>query len=454
MRIGPRMSDTEQRIGPVPFSAEWIDDPPPPDRPRRVRVGMGWLPASLPGWLPSERLLSAFLVLAIILATAAFSSGAPAGRQLDAPAAGAEPVSDVAETGAQPAAVDGGGVPVETDADVAGATTDGGAAGTVGQPDPADAGVAGTTGSEVAGDQTTTTSGEVNELVVTTDEAARSAAQTGDFARDADGNLLPENRIVAVYGFPTDANMGILGEYGPEDIQGLYDEVLMPLVDQWEEADPSRPVIPAFEVIVGVAQGAPQADGSYLAHGNYEVVREYIQFAAENDMIVLIDTQMGKNTIEQELETLRPLLEYPNVHLAIDPEFSIVDGEEPGVQIGQMDASDINLAQQAMADLSVELDLPGKIVMVHQFHYTMIENKENLEDVPGVELVIHADGHGDPASKQVTYEVMVTEWVEEIPFRYGFKIWLNNDSGFGDEPRMEPVDMMELDPVPDIITHQ
>ena len=87
MRMGPRMSrgNTEPRIGPTPFSAEWIDDPPAPERPRRVPVGKVWLPASLPAWLPSERLVSAVLVLVIILGTAAFSSGAAPGRQLPAP---------------------------------------------------------------------------------------------------------------------------------------------------------------------------------------------------------------------------------------------------------------------------------------------------------------------------------------------------------------------------------
>lgn len=440
MRLGPRMSDTDPKIGPTPFSTEWIDDPPAPDRPRRVPLRRA-APGALPAWLPSERIVSAVLVLVIVLTTAAFSSGSPIARELgaaDVPddqpaAASAAPAesstADLAVVDPTAAAL-GAAATVAVDAD---ATSD---------VAPVAEDVA------LAGDDAGVTDG----TSVTGSQAVMDA--NGDFSRDANGAILPDNRIVAVYGYPTNEFMGILGEYGPDDIQGLYDEVLMPLVEQWEEADPSRPVIPAFEVIFGVAQGTPQADDSYLAHDSYENVEAYIDFAAEHDMIVLVDTQMGRRSIEQEVDYLTPLLEYPNVHLAIDPEFSVDEGEVPSEVIGQMDASEINYAQQAMADLSAEQGIPRKIVMVHQFHYTMIENKENLTDVPGVELVLHADGHGDPPSKQVTYEVMITEWVDQIPFSYGFKVWLNNDNGYGDEPRMDPVDVLELDPIPDIITYQ
>jgi len=73
--------------------------------------------------------------------------------------------------------------------------------------------------------------------------------------------------------------------------------------------------------------------------------------------------------------------------------------------------------------------------------------------VPGVELVIHADGHGDPDAKRVTYEVMVTDWVGRITFFSGFKVFMDNNE-VNDDPEMTAEDMMTLEPPPDIITYQ
>ena len=430
--------NTEPRIGPVPFSAEWIDDPPPPERPRRVPVGKGWLPASLQGWLPSERLLSAFLVLVIILGTAAFSSGSPATRELSAPdLAGSGGGGTITETDAITA-----GVPVSqpgTDGAVAASTETSPRAGTNTGIGRAIGAATGLDGGGVAGvDASTTATGD-----------RRPAVTSGTVDQDADLNLLPANRIVAFYGHPHEGAMGILGT---TTIQDLYDQIMVKVAD-WEAADPSRPVIPAFEIIASVAQGTEQLDGSFLSDTDFETIQEYTDFAADHDMLVFLDTQIGRRTIPDEIDRLRPLLEQPNVHLALDPEFAMDAGEVPSIDLGEIDASDVNDAQRAMADLSAELGIPQKLLLVHQFDYTMIENKENVEDVPGVELIIHADGHGDPASKQVTFEVMVTQWVDRITFFSGFKVFMDNNE-VNDTPEMTPADMMALDPPPDIITYQ
>ena len=448
MRMAPRMSKgtTEPRIGPVPFSTEWIDDPPAPERPRRVPVRAGWLTSSLPSWLPSERLFSAILVLVIILGTAAFSSGVSVTRQLDAPdvatTGGADTTTGETATGrtdpngsADLAIV----APTEASAASAGsdATTNGDPTGTA----PRDNAVVGATTGNAAGGTTAdpgTTGG---------DEA--SAAGPALLDQDAASDLLPANRIVAFYGHPHADNMGVLGT---ESIDDLYQGIMEKVAD-WEAADPSRPVIPAFEIITSVAQGDPGEDGDFLLDTDTETIQEYIDFAAQHDMLVFLDTQIGRRSIPDEIDRLRPLLENPNVHLALDPEFAMDEGEVPSIDLGEIDASDINDAQQAMADLSAELGIPPKIVLVHQFHYTMIEHKENIADVPGVELVIHADGHGDPASKTVTYEVMVTDWIDRIAFFAGFKVFMDNNE-VNDDPEMTPADMMALGPPPDIITYQ
>src|SRR5690242_12328852 len=55
--------------------------------------------------------------------------------------------------------------------------------------------------------------------------------------------LLPRYRLLSYYGFPTNDRMGILGAYDP-------DTLLAKLQDQaaaYQDADPSRPIMPVFE---------------------------------------------------------------------------------------------------------------------------------------------------------------------------------------------------------------
>ena len=83
--------------------------------------------------------------------------------------------------------------------------------------------------------------------------------------------------------------MGILGEYSMED---LRDQVLAEAAN-YEAADPSRPVIPAFELIATVAQPTPGADGTYILDTDLPTLTEYADFAEANDMLVFLDLQIG-----------------------------------------------------------------------------------------------------------------------------------------------------------------
>jgi hypothetical protein len=254
--------------------------------------------------------------------------------------------------------------------------------------------------------------------------------------------LLPEHRILTFYGFPGNPDMGILGEY---DMQRTL-ELLREQAAAYEAADPSRPVLIAFEVIASVAQAEPQSDGSYLLDTPGEVLDEYAAFAEANGILLFLDVQIGRRTVQAEIEGLRPWLERPFVHLALDPEFAMREGEIPGQHIGQIDASDIALTQQYLVDLTTELGLPPKVLIVHQFHYTMIENKDQVQPMAGVQLVIDADGWGTPAEKKATYDVVIGQ--QPIEF-HGMKLFYQQDV-----PLMTPEEILDLEPVPDLIIYQ
>ena len=117
----------------------------------------------------------------------------------------------------------------------------------------------------------------------------------------ADGALLPDYRIVTFYGHPHDPGMGIVGEYEIEQLA----EMLREEAANYAAADPSRPVIPALEIIATVAQRVPGSDGTYILDTDTETLTAYIDFAAEQGMVVVLDLQVGRGTVAAEIEKVR-----------------------------------------------------------------------------------------------------------------------------------------------------
>jgi hypothetical protein len=256
------------------------------------------------------------------------------------------------------------------------------------------------------------------------------------------GALLPDYRIVAYYGHPHDSNMGIVGEMSIDELT----KKLRKQADAYEAADPSRPVVLALELIATVAQRDPGFDGTYILDTDHETLREYIEYAADNDMIVILDVQIGRGTVAHEIEKVRDLLAYPNVHLALDPEFAIAEGETPGDHIGSLNADSIIYAQQVLAEIAAEHGIPPKMLIVHQFREDMITDKGALAPMPGVQLVIDADGFGEPELKTFVYNYLV----RDEPVEYGgIKLFYNQDS-----PLMKPREILDLVPAPDVIIYQ
>jgi hypothetical protein len=390
--------------GPKPFSTDWITAPPQqPEPPRLFSSRSRSVIASLVSRLPRERVLVMSVVLALVLGSFQFSNP-PGQDQLNELAMlqeGATP-TPVIDWDKQEARSSSASISMDR-LDVA-------AGGDAAQSTPP-------------------------QLQLEIDQPTETASLTPN-------GLLPEHRILTFYGFPGNEDMGILGEY---DTQRLL-ELLRDQAAEFEAADPSRPVLLAMEVIASVAQREPQADGSFLLDTPSALLDEYADFCEANDILLFLDVQIGRRTVQAEVEGLRAWLEKPFVHLALDPEFAMREGEIPGEHIGQVDASDISFTQQYLADLSEEVGIPPKVLIVHQFHYTMIENKDRVEPVAGVQLVIDADGWGTPAEKKATYDVVIGQ--QPIEF-HGLKLFYQQDV-----PLMTAEEVLDLDPTPDLIIYQ
>jgi hypothetical protein len=255
-------------------------------------------------------------------------------------------------------------------------------------------------------------------------------------------SLFQQCQLIAYYGFPGEPLMGIVGEYEPDEMIGLLNEQ----VAEFEDHNGFRTAIPALELIYAVAQASETPDGTFLARMSNEMVERWIGIAEEYDLLIIFDIQMGASTVEAEIEYLLPYLAHPRVHLALDPEFVTTPDTPPGLRIGGMDASEINRAQYILQEVVEEHDLPNKILMIHQFIPEMILNKDQIEDVPGIDLVIHQDGFGAPEDKIANYDRYIAA---EGAKHGGFKIFYQQD-----DPVMTPEELMQLTPQPDVITYQ
>jgi len=392
---------------PKPFSSEWTTAPPQaPEPPRLFSERAREIISAIGSRLPRERTLSIWVVL-VLVAGSLWLAGPPGQAHLDRVASVDDGVTPTPVIDWESQEASSSSASISTDSfHVA----------------------------EEEGDIAALQSTPPN-LQLGLDEIQHAETLTPE-------GLLPEHRILTFYGFPGNADMGILGEY---DMQRVL-ELMREQAAEYEAADPSRPVLLAFEVIASVAQPEPQADGSYLLDTPSSVLDEYAAFAEANDLLLFLDVQIGRRTVQAEIEGLRPWLEKPFVHLALDPEFAMREGEVPGQHIGQIDASDITLTQQFLVDLTTELGLPPKVLIVHQFHYSMIENKDKVAPMAGVQLVIDADGWGTPEDKQATYDVVISQ--HPIEFN-GLKLFYQQDV-----PLMTPEQVLELEPSPDLIIYQ
>jgi hypothetical protein len=261
------------------------------------------------------------------------------------------------------------------------------------------------------------------------------------------GALLPFNRIVAYYGNFYSKGMGVLGQY-PEDVmlQKLASTTAM-----WAAADPSTPVIPAIHYIVETAQMDKSKSGYYLARMPDSQIDIALALAAKIQGIVFIDFQVGTSNLQRELPMYAKYLAMPNVHLGIDPEFSMKTGARPGTVIGSFDATDINYAANFLAGLVKGNHIPPKILVIHRFTEDMVTHTSRITPLPEVQIVMDMDGWGFAAKKVNTYNTVVAS--EPVQFT-GFKLFYKNDLQPPTAALMTPSQVLKLTPAPIYIQYQ
>ncbi|MBU0935962.1 MAG: hypothetical protein KKC64_10110, partial [Spirochaetes bacterium] len=271
--------------------------------------------------------------------------------------------------------------------------------------------------------------------------AATTAPRTAPALFTAEGQFA--SHILAFYGKPGSKALGILGQYDKHQLGAL----LLAYSDLYDKANGEMAVLPAFYLLFGLCW--PEGEIGYTPRA---VLEDYIEFAASQGWLVFIDHQIGRYTVAEAMKTMLPYLRYPNVHLALDPEWRTT---LPMKEIGTMSAGEFNEAQAIMEAYLAEHELPGRrMLIVHQFHPRMLTDPQLVRTDFARVLPVHvADGIGNPALKRYSYAQNAR--YTNMPVK-GFKLFFESKVAGArwDIPLMTPAEVLQLQPQPIIFMYQ
>ena len=249
-------------------------------------------------------------------------------------------------------------------------------------------------------------------------------------------------RMVAIYGHPSTSQLGVLGEQGPaEGVARLRS------IAEGYDAD-GADVVLAFEIIATVASAQAGRDGDYSNETALDDIRPWIETAAANDMYVVLDLQPGRTDFLTQAKQYEELLRLPHVGLALDPEWRLKPGPVHLRQIGTVDAAEINEVVRWLAELVRTEALPQKLLVLHQFRFSMITNRELIETPPELAVLVHMDGQGPINTKYSTWDALTGEPDAER-FWWGWKNFYDEDS-----PTPTASQVLALTPLPLFVSYQ
>lgn len=227
------------------------------------------------------------------------------------------------------------------------------------------------------------------------DDSDDPAEQAGGCAVETGNDFLSANQIVSFYGSPYAADLGILGGLPPDEMVARLREQ----AGKYDAVNGFKGVQPALHLVSTTAQPESGVGGEYILHVDSGTLQDWADRACDEEMLLFLDIQKGRADLIEEIERIRPFLELPYVHLAIDPEFAMDEGEVPGQTIGGYTAEEINEVQEVLREIVWDNGIPDKMLLVHQFEDGMIERPWDIAAIENVGVVVVMDGFSDPPAK-------------------------------------------------------
>jgi hypothetical protein len=270
-----------------------------------------------------------------------------------------------------------------------------------------------------------------------------AVASTGVQLPGGGQTFFPGRRLVALYGHP---DSPVLGALGQQDLPAS-------IVRARHMAAPYQPlskvpVIPAFEIIATVALGFPGVDGTYSGVSSVASLRPWVDRATAAGFYVVLDLQPGRSSLLGQARMYEPLLAMPNVGLALDAEWKLQPHQLPLQQIGSVSIGEVNSVVRWLAGLTAELHLPQKLLVLHQFRLSMIQDEQALDTHnDDLAIVVHMDGQGTQGNKQDTWNAVTGTAPRGVYF--GWKNFFTKD-----QPMLSPQGTMAKAPAPVMISYQ
>lgn len=298
-------------------------------------------------------------------------------------------------------------------------------------------GMDGSTGPETG--KPTTSSGS-NGTSPTIASTTSTSAAMAPIAEPGGGYaLFPGKRIVAFYGAPGGGNLGVLGQNTPS---AMWPKLMAQMVPYQQ---PNVTTLAAYELITYIAQGSPQPDGTYSRRLSNSTIERYLNVVRQHDGLLILDIQPGRGSFLADARTLAPFLDQPDVALALDPEWKVDTQQIPGRVIGSATAAQINSVSAWLEDLVVADHLPQKLLLIHEFTESMIQDKPGILSQSHLATVFNMDGFGSWKAKSKAYGILSAD----SRFYLGFKLFYNQDA-----PLALPSQVLGLDPQPVIIEYE
>jgi hypothetical protein len=248
--------------------------------------------------------------------------------------------------------------------------------------------------------------------------------------------------MVVFYGTPLSSGMGILGKF---DAAEAADRVAR-MAARYDRINGERGAVGALDLIYAMAMDNPTPNGLYLRYLEPETVERYIRIAEERDIQLILDLQIGRGDVVEEVRKIERYLRHPRVHVAIDPEYAVGPAGQPILTPGWITGDQINAVQGFLAGLVRDHRLPPKLVVIHQFQDETIIDGHAAQNVDEVELVVNMDAYGALHDKDKKYRRYAERPYSE---RDSYNIFLKQD-----ERILSEEEVLQLSPQPDVVFYQ
>ncbi|BDZ59683.1 hypothetical protein GCM10025872_33400 [Barrientosiimonas endolithica] len=256
--------------------------------------------------------------------------------------------------------------------------------------------------------------------------------------------IFPAHRLFGYSGSPASPALGRLG--AGNDLNARVDEMLR----QSTDFAAGRKILPVVELIATLVHPKPGADGMYRSRVERSVVDTYLAAARRAKGILLLNIQPGRAEFIDEVRYFESYLTQPDVGVALDPEWSVKEGQVPGRVFGSTTGAALDECARYLSGLVTKHDLPEKVMLYHQLHLSIVSQETDLKQHPGIALVKSIDGIGSPADKKKAYDMIVAQTPSYV--RKGFKLFFEEDARSG--PLMTAEQVLALSPQPEYVLYE